>query len=143
MRIKQILVAFLFTLLIISCGNNQKTNTKQETLKETKVESTKNKTEDKTNVVVVANPVVTFTSQDLFGNYMSKSDVPLSIKKDGSFTWAETGGNYKYSLEKGVFTLILEDYYGNVTNATITYKNKDEFGLYTKAYGDESYMRIE
>ena len=145
MRIKQILVAFLFTVVVISCGNNQKANTEQGTLKETKVESTKkkNKTEEKTNVVVDANAVVTYTSQDLFGNYTSKSDVPLTIEKDGSFTWAESSGNWNYSLDKGVFTLTFEDYFGNVTNATIIFKNKDEFSLFTEAYGDESYTRIE
>ena len=144
MRIKQILVAFLFTVVVISCGNNQKANTEQGTLKETKVESTKkkNKTEEKTNVVVDANAVVTYTSQDLFGNYMSKSDVPLTIKKDG-YTWGETGGDWNYSLDKGVFALTFEDYYGNVMNATLIFKNKDEFSLFTEAYGDESYTRIE
>ena len=87
--------------------------------------------------------VVTYTSQDLFGNYMSKSDVPLTIKKDGSFTWGETGGDWNYSLDKGVFALTFEDYYGNVINATIIFKNKDEFSLFTEAYGDESYTRID
>jgi hypothetical protein len=145
MRIKQILVAFLFTVVVISCGNNQKANTEQGTLKETKIESTKkkNKTEEKTNVVVDANAVVTYTSQDLFGNYTSKSDVPLTIKKDGSFTWAESWGKWNYSLDKGVFALTFEDDYGNITNATIIFKNKDEFSLFTEAYGDESYTRIE
>lgn len=145
MRIKQILVAFLFTLVAISCGNNQKANTEQVTLKETKLESTKkkNKTEEKTNVVVDANAFVTYTSQDLFGNYTSKSDVSLTIKKDGSFTWAESWGKWNYSLDKGIFALTFEDDYGNVTNATIIFKNKDEFRLVTEAYGDESYTRIE
>ena len=145
MKIKQILVAFLFTVVVISCGNNQKANTEQGTLKETKVESTKkkNKTEEKTNVVVDANAVVTYTSQDLFGNYTSKSDVPLTIAKDCSFTWAESSGKWNYSLDKGVFALTFEDDYGNVINATIIFKNKDEFSLSTEAYGDESYTRIE
>tara|TARA_B110000444_G_C18851578_1_gene606164 strand:+ start:262 stop:699 length:438 start_codon:yes stop_codon:yes gene_type:complete len=145
MRIKQILVLFLFTVVVISCGNNQKAKTELEILVETKVESTKkkSKTEEKINVVLESNAVVTYTSQDLIGNYMSKSNVPLTIKKDNTFTWAEAGGTWNYSLDKGVFTLIFEDYYGNVTNATLTFKNKDEFGLSTEAYGDESYTRIK
>ena len=147
MRIKQILVAFLFTVVVISCGNNQKANTEQGTLKETKVESTKkkNKTEEKTNVVVDANAVVTYTIQDLYGNYMSKSDVPrpLTIKKNGLYDWGELGGEWNYSLDKGVFALTFEPWSDNVINATIIFKNKDEFSLFTEAYGDESYTRIE